>query len=184
MIAADWLWIKGYEGRYKISIYGEIKRVDSTRWTRPLVKSIKKGKECIKLTRFNGVREWYLVHHLVAGAFLPPKPGLKHVLRHINGSKCDNFYMNLEWVTREQLGKDTGAKSRRRAVSKSTADGEVISLYPSAREAGRQNYMSYQTVMDRCNVKCKSKTAPDGFVYQWADNLELQEGANSYDTTK
>ena len=29
--------------------------------------------------------------------------------------------------------------------------------------------MSYQTVIDRCNGKCKSAFAPDGYAYAWED---------------
>lgn len=30
--------------------------------------------------------------------------------------------------------------------------------------------MSYQTVIDRCNRKCKSAFAPDGYAYAWDDS--------------
>ena len=29
--------------------------------------------------------------------------------------------------------------------------------------------MSYQTIADRCNGKCKSAFAPDGYAYAWED---------------
>ncbi|MFR5969593.1 MAG: hypothetical protein ACLUGF_00520 [Clostridium sp.] len=29
--------------------------------------------------------------------------------------------------------------------------------------------MSYQTIIDRCNRKCKSAFAPDGYAYAWDD---------------
>ena len=35
------------------------------------------------------------------------------------------------------------------------------------REAARRNYMSYQTVIDRCNGKVKKSVAPDGYDYIW-----------------
>ena len=37
------------------------------------------------------------------------------------------------------------------------------------REAARENFMSYQTVMDRCNGKVKGPFAPDGYAYAWED---------------
>ena len=64
----------------------------------------------------------------------------------------------------------TGAKSRRRPVAKLDAGGEVVEVYPSAREAARRNYMSYQTVIDRCNGKVKGAFAPDGYAYAWDDS--------------
>ena len=47
--------------------------------------------------------------------------------------------------------------------------GEIVEVYSSAREAAKQNFMSYQTVIDRCNGKCKSAFAPDGYAYAWED---------------
>lgn len=42
--------------------------------------------------------------------------------------------------------------------------------YQVDREAARENYMSYQTIIDRCNGKCKSAFAPDGYAYAWEDS--------------
>ena len=36
-----------------------------------------------------------------------------------------------------------------------------------ARQAAKENYLSYQTVMDRCNGKIKKPFALDGHTYQW-----------------
>ncbi|MEF9840254.1 MAG: hypothetical protein RR791_04805, partial [Lachnospiraceae bacterium] len=64
--------------------------------------------------------------------------------------------------------------------------GEVVEFYTSAREAGRKNYMNNQTITDRCNGRCKSAFAPDGFAYAWEDSeasmrrtiraIELEKG--------
>ena len=48
--------------------------------------------------------------------------------------------------------------------------GLIVDVYSSARKAARENYMSYQTIMDRCNGKCKSAFAPDGYAYAWEDS--------------
>ena len=77
---------------------------------------------------------------------------------------------NIAYISKKELGKKTGAQSRRQPVAKISSDGEIVETYTSAREAARQNYMSYQTVIDRCNGKCKSAFAPDGFAYAWDDS--------------
>lgn len=41
----------------------------------------------------------FLVHRLVACAFIGPPPSPKHEVNHINGDKEDNRAENLEWVT-------------------------------------------------------------------------------------
>lgn len=42
------------------------------------------------------------VHHLVAEAFLGPKPTPAHEINHKNGIKSDNRDVNLEWATKSQ----------------------------------------------------------------------------------
>jgi hypothetical protein len=39
------------------------------------------------------------VHHLVAEAFLPPKPSPAHQLRHLDGDSENNRASNLAWGT-------------------------------------------------------------------------------------
>jgi hypothetical protein len=51
------------------------------------------------------------------------------------------------------------------AVLKVNQEGEVIACYRSAREAARRNYVSYQTVLDRCHNKTKNPFWLDGYSY-------------------
>lgn len=48
--------------------------------------------------------------------------------------------------------------------------GEIVDVYSSAREAAKKNFMSRQTITDRCNGKCKGAFAPDGYAYAWEDS--------------
>ena len=51
----------------------------------------------------NGVSKTYLVHQLVAMAFLGHNPsGMKLVIDHINGDKNDNSVNNLRIVTQKE----------------------------------------------------------------------------------
>lgn len=62
----------------------------------------------------------------------------------------------------------TGADSTRRPVLKFSATGELLECYSSARQAAKQNYFSYKSIIDRCNGKCKRHVlAPDGNYYAW-----------------
>lgn len=163
--------IPGYEGRYEIDFYANIRRV----WEKSDKRSImsahnKKGEMVIQLLGFDGKRKWYKVAHIMAITFIKGyKKGVS--VYHVNGVKTDNTLSNLRLADKKTLGKLTGANSSRRTVAKCKANGEVIAFYPSARAAARENFFSYQTVIDRCNGKVKTSIAPDGCVYAWADDL-------------
>lgn len=165
----SWKDIPGYDGKYQADTEGNIRRVYSsgkTRLLRPYHKHMSGSQRMIvKLTRDGKSRE-EIVMQLIAKTFLGvPPPG--HVAYHKNGCQYENHIQNISYISKRELGKRTGAKSRRQPVAKIDCNGEVVEVYSSAREAARKNYMSYQTIIDRCNRKCKSTFAPDGYAYAW-----------------
>ena len=167
-----WKDIPGYNGKYQADREGNIRRVfpsGKTRLMTPYYKKMTGGQRLVvKLTKDGKARE-EIVIGVIARTFLGPRPK-GYVPYHKNGIRSDNYINNIAYITQKELGKITGAKSRRIPVAKINADGEIIEVYSSAREAARKNFMSYQTVTDRCNGKCKSAFAPDGFAYAWEDD--------------
>ena len=110
-----------------------------------------------------------MVIGIMAITFLgPAPPGC--VPYHKNGALTENHINNIAYINRKELGKITGQKSRRKPVAKINDSGNIVEVYPSARAAARENFMSYQTVIDRCNGKTKSTFASDGFAYAWEDD--------------
>lgn len=166
-----WRDIPGYDGRYQADREGNIRRVFPSGKTRPMKPYHKKmsgsQRMVVKLTKDGKSRERILIQ-IIAVTFLgqPPKG---YVPYHRNGCQSDNYVNNIAYISRKELGKKTGRRSRSRAVAKIDISGEIIDVYASAREAGRKNFMSYQTVIDRCNGKCRSAFAPDGYAYAWED---------------
>ena len=167
-----WRDIPGYGGKYQVDMEGNVRRVYASGRTRGMTPYHRRmsGSQrlVVKLTRDGREKEEVLMR-LVALAFLgPPPEGC--VPYHRNGCQSDNYLANIAYIDRRELGRMTGAKSRRRPVAKIDRDGHLVEVYPSAREAARRNYMSYQTVMDRCNGKAKGAFAPDGYAYAWDDS--------------
>ena len=109
-----------------------------------------------------------IVLQLVARTFLGPVPE-GCVPFHKNGCQADNYVNNIAYVDKRELGKVTGGMARRRPVVKINNRGEITEAYSSAREAAKKNFMSHQTVIDRCNGRCKNIFAPDGHIYVWDD---------------
>lgn len=161
-----WKDIKGYKGKYQVSYQGKVRRLYKSGKTRELTPYIKKNAREIFVVglTIDGKKKEHAVHILVAQAFLG-EPEAGQVTYHKNGMIRDNWASNLEYIDRKSLGKMTGASSRRKSVAKINEDGEIVDVYSSARHAARENYMSYQTIMDRCNRKVNSAFAPDGHAY-------------------
>jgi len=77
----QWRDVVGYEGRYQVSNQGTV---------RSLARSYMDGR----------VHQW-LVHRLVALAFLPQPGGVVEV-DHKDGDPLNNRVSNLEWVTHKE----------------------------------------------------------------------------------
>jgi hypothetical protein len=98
-----WLPIPGYENLYSVSSFGNVraehygKGVGQGQQLLCLYKQ-RKGYLIADLTK-DGVRRHWLVHILVALAFLGPKPTPQHQVNHKDGVKTNNRPRNLEWLS-------------------------------------------------------------------------------------
>lgn len=105
-----WQSVKGYEGIYEVSTYGRVKSLTRKIRSRYGCQRVVKGKVLYRKPRKNyiqvelckkGVRTQYLIHRLVANAFLP-NPENKPQVNHKDGDKSNNNLQNLEWVTQSE----------------------------------------------------------------------------------
>lgn len=161
--------IPGYCGRYFADTAGNIYRryASTDRKLKPTIN--KNGVPVIRLQDHGGVRKEHRVHRLIAETFMGAPPQ-GHVVYHKNGDKKYNALHNLGYMTPAELGRKTGHQSRRKAVVKTCPAGTPVEIYRSARQAAKENFMSYQTIIDRCNGKVKGPIAPDGYVYTWEES--------------
>lgn len=133
---------------------------------KPRGKARRSNRRYVKLTDSRGRAKEVAVLRLMVEVWLGGYPPGK-VAYHKNGVPTDFCASNIGFATPRELGRMTGAKSRRILVAKITQDGEIVKIYPSARKAAAANHMSYQAVLDRCNGKVKKPFALDGYTYRF-----------------
>lgn len=91
------LSVPGYDGLYEVSNLGNVKSLRSGRLMKRSLSSI--GYEMTTLTK-DGKQKTYLIHRLVALAFIPNPENLEEI-NHKDEVKTNNRVENLEWCTRK-----------------------------------------------------------------------------------
>ena len=97
-----WKEVKGFNN-YAISTLGRVRRLTKGPGAQAgrILKLSGNSGGYPTVTLYGGEkRTTRLVHHLIATAFLWPRPGLE--VNHKNGTKTDNRLCNLELVTRSE----------------------------------------------------------------------------------
>lgn len=98
----NWQPVKGYEGIYDVSDWGNVRRVYKgfapTPYKLLVLRLDKKGYQTVGLSHEGKCKRCF-VHRLVAFAFLGDSPAGKPEVNHINGVRDDNQRGNLEWCS-------------------------------------------------------------------------------------
>lgn len=136
-----WKDIEGFEG-HQVSNFGRIKSLNYRRTgeERILKPGKNRGGYLFVILCKNGKQKLFLVHCLVAKAFIP-NPNNWTQINHLDENKENNCVDNLEWCT-AKYNSNFGTRTERVAkklslpiIATVIATGEV-EFYPSAKEAG------------------------------------------------
>lgn len=102
-----WKDVIGYEGKYKISNYGKVKSLDRIIKNKNNIIRKLKGKilkNQLDTHGYNivffGRRKSKYIHILVAESFIGKRT--KTCIDHIDGNKLNNYYKNLEYVSKKE----------------------------------------------------------------------------------
>lgn len=111
-----WKDVVGYEGSYKVSNFG---RVISCKYSKIIeIKASVSNKGYYGVSLYsNNRRKHFLVHRLVAQAFIP-NPKNKPQIDHIDGNPLNNNASNLRWCTQKENCNFTIAIGRKKIAQK------------------------------------------------------------------
>ena len=153
-IIEQWKPIDGFEGFYAVSNLGRVKSLGNDKSRKEkILKPINNGKDYLQVGLWrDGKYKMFLVHRLVATAFIPNPEGLPEV-NHKDENPLNNAKSNIEWVSRNYninygTRNERSAAARKNDLARSKAveasrfsDFREIELrFPSTNEAGRNGY--------------------------------------------
>ena len=197
-----WKDIKGYEGYYQVSNIGRVRSLDRYVATtgnpsgRRLIKGkIKKQtlKTCgrddgyyyVMLSK-NNTDKSYLVHRLVAEAFIPNIDNLP-CINHKDEDKTNNNIDNLEWCTiayNNSYGtaRERGGAKIRKAILKFDLDGNLLKKYKGLSIASKEENISKGNLENVC-VRRNGKRTLNGFIFMYEEDYN-ENGFIEYNNTK
>ena len=143
--------VKGYEGLYQVSNFGNIMSLNYRNTGKAKLMNPHERKDGYLQVQLykNGKRKMFKVHRLVAEAFIPNTDNLPFV-NHKDEDKTNNRVENLEWCTKE-YNNNYGTRNKRvskkmtngklsKIVLQYSLDGEFIREWSSTRECERNGF--------------------------------------------
>ncbi len=171
-----WKDVVGYEGLYQVSNLGNVKSLNwgktgksKNLWLKPHTK----GYLQVELAK-NGIKHFYLVHRLVAEAFIQ-NPFNFPVINHIDEDKTNNSVSNLEWCTKSyntRYSMDLHPTRKHKElrfnlpILQLTLNGEIVKTWECSRTIFLETGMSDWSISECC--RGNRKTAY-GYKWQYAN---------------
>lgn len=149
-----WKDIVGYENKYQISSFGNVRSVMFNNYTTKNKKRVKKLKPAKDNTGYlsvvlckDGKTKTFRIHRLVAQAFLLNENNYK-VVNHIDGNKLNNRVENIEWCTYKENSihavKNNLIKSGEQSPASKLKDCQIIFI--------KKHYKFRDKIFNSCNL--------------------------------
>lgn len=160
-----WKDINGYEGKYEISNLGRIRSLKNNcgnNRKEPLIlkqSTDKRGYLRVGLSK-NNKQKLFLMHRLVAQAFIPNLKNLPQV-NHKDENKQNNNVINLEWCNNKYninygTRKEKISEKFGRKILQFDLNGNFISEWNGTCKASRELKINEGNIWECCNKKRKT----------------------------
>lgn len=191
-----WKPVVGYEGLYEVSDLGNVRSLNwrNKAGARNLyLKPHNRGYYQVELAS-NGKKKMFMVHRLVAMAFIPNPLSLPQV-NHKDENKRNNTVGNLEWCDNKYNAKYSAALHPERAKNRTYSntrkgttykrrlttpiyqckmDGEIVKKWENSREIFVKTGMSDWSISECCRGNRKKAY---GFKWRFATEHSDREAA-------
>lgn len=173
-----WKDIPNFNGLYQVSNTGKVKSFiksnkhpGNSHLLKPNINN--SGYETVSLYISRGNKKGYLVHKLVAEAFID-NPNNFPCVNHKDENKLNNNADNLEWCTYAYNNAYGTARIRSiatksKTVSQFTLDGYWIATYLSIGIASKITGICKSSIKDCCNNKLNHA---GGYIWKYQDNTQ------------
>ena len=159
-----WKDIPGYKFRYRISEEGVVQKLDGEKWI-TLTPMLSNTRAEVSMRREDGSRCKVPVVRLMANAFLGGQVKGKSIT-HRNGAKLDNSIWNLKVMSKSDTSRLSGSP-KRRPVEMIDREGNVVELYRSQAAAAKANFISKNSVSERCRNRLKDPYLLTGYTFRY-----------------
>lgn len=167
-----WKPIKGFEGEYEISNFGQVKSLK----TNIILHQYEYRAGYLEVHLRQHSKKFHKkIHRLVAEAFLP-NPNNYPEVNHKDENKKNNRFDNLEWCTHQYNstynGKHirSGAK-KRKPVAQYDLEGNFIKEYVSQTEASKQTGI-LQGAISNCALGYQKQVG--GYIWRFVSCVKIE----------
>lgn len=192
-----WKPVIGYEGLYEVSNQGRVRSIDRLVRARAgksrkvkgiILNASDHGNGYLHVKLSNGKSKTYLVHRLVASAFIPNPRNFVEI-NHKDENPRNNRADNLEWCNRtynltygERSTKATQTRWNRgsynpknfKPIAQYTTTGKLVQLYPGIKIASEQGF-SYTGIISCAHLRTHTC---GGYVWRYVSADRLKDYLN------
>lgn len=183
-----WKDVVGYEGLYEVSSLGQVrthkdkttytKRHGVRRWKQRILKEKNKTGRDIRVSLWkDGKDKSFLVHRLVAFAFIPAVEG-KDSINHIDGNPRNNLVENLEWCNHAENNDhalNTGLRSQSLVTYIVDTEEKKIHRFRSQSKASEYLGRNEKFIADRIRKNRGNKDRDYEFFFDEAEAVTRLE---------